>query len=176
MVGKSPEKLTKMIEKISITNENVIEEIHSSLPNTTNNKSGLLSAESYNQFVRYTPNRTYLTAGTVIKILKLNGQAAYSGILLVGRIEGDILTLPVYITASSAGNKMKYKHAYYMSDLTSGISLYSHVTSDNVMEIYLKVNFNYSIFVLKTLLSRGNVIYVEEETTLPEGAELINIE
>lgn len=164
-----------MIEKISITDASVINEIHQALPTATYNDKGLLNNLEYKESVRITPTQAYAETGKVIKLIESTGQGVFAGILTCGRIEGYTLTC-LYVSVGTAKNGMYEITCKKLSGGTrSPLNLY-YVIKDNVLSLYAKTTLDYAILVLKTILKRGSVAYSEEQTELPTDVVPINIE
>ena len=165
-----------MIEKINITDSSIINSILNSLPEATAASKGLLNDVGYNQVVRTKPKNTYAEPGVIIKILEMVGQSNFSGILTAGRVEGYVMA-PISLSCTTTAAKNVTIVANKMCQLEGGFPGTIYYKNDNgTLTVYLKMNLDYTGFVLHTLHSHGNVSYLEERVDgLPDGAQAVTV-
>lgn len=165
-----------MIEKINITDSSIINSILNSLPVATAASKGLLNDVGYNQVVRTKPKNIYAEPGVIIKILEMVDQSNFSGILTAGRIEGTVMA-PISLSCTTTTKKNVTIVANKMCQLEGGFPGIIYYKNDNgTLTVYLKMNLDYTEFVLHTLHSRGNVSYLEERVDgLPDGAQAVTV-
>ena len=165
-----------MIEKINITDSSIINSILNSLPEATAASKGLLNDVGYNQVVRTKPKNMYVGSEVIIKILEIVGRSNFSGILTAGRIEGYVMA-PISLSCTTTLAKTVTVVANKMCQLEGGFSGDIYYKNDNgTLTVYLKMNTDYTAFVLHTLHSSGNVSYLEEIVgVLPDGAQAVTV-
>jgi len=103
MVGKSPEKSRKMIEKITIEDESVIEQIRSNLPVADSEKHGLLPSDLWMMKNISIPPGSSVTISPVKGlVLILNPNLGYGKplVALVGDTEFDRVLGATYYSGS----------------------------------------------------------------------------
>lgn len=160
-----------MIEKVQISDANVIEEIRDNIPVATQAQKGLLNAGS-DRFVK--ANGLYIKeTQACIKLYSGVGTTAVVAFVSTGRIEGS--SCGVFLLSFSMATIGTYSCT--IKKLNNGVSAkFYYVKDGNRVSIYLVSTVDYSITHVSPLLESGNFSYYLTQESLPEGAIRIDVE
>lgn len=160
-----------MIEKVHISDANVIEEIRDNIPVATQEHKGLLNAGS-DRFVKAN-GLTIREKQACIKLYSGVGQTSVVALISTGRVEGS--SCGVFLLSFSMASVGVY--VCTIKKLNSGVSArFYYVKDGNRVSIYLVTTVDYSITHVSPLLESGNFSYYLKQEALPEGAIQIDVE
>lgn len=160
-----------MIDKIQVTDTNVIELIRSQMPLSTKEQKGLLDANS-NRYVK-SVGLSISKNNACIKLYSTVDRTTVTVLVTAGRIEGALagLYLMSFSMATIGTSYAKVKK------LNNGIDAdFYYVKNGNQLSIYLVTSVDFSVTNISPLLESGNYTYHLTEDTLPEDAVKIEIE
>ena len=159
-----------VMDKVKVTDSNVIEEIRENMPVATQAQKGLLNTDS-DRFVK-AKGLAITEKSACIKLYSAVGQTAVSAFVVTGRIEGS--SCGVFLLSFAMASMGTY--SCMIKKLNSGLSAkFYYVKDGNRVSIFLVSTVDYSITSISPLLESGNYSYHLKQEALPEGAVQIDV-